>query len=120
MYKNDFTIPSGAQLPTPVGYKLLVMVPVLEDKTKGGIIRPDALKSAETTASIAVKVLALGKDAYCDADKFPFGPWCKAGDIVITRAYSGTRFDIGEREFRIINDDSVEGTVPDITQLTRR
>jgi co-chaperonin GroES (HSP10) len=120
MYKNDFSIPEGAQLPTPVGYKILVMVPILEDKTKGGIIRPDALKAAETTASIAVKVLALGKDAYSDPDKFPYGPWCQVGDVVITRAYSGTRFDIGDREFRIINDDSVEGVVPDITQLARK
>lgn len=120
MYQNDFTIPAGAKLPTPTGYRLLVMVPRLEEKTKGGIIRPDGLKAAEQTASIACKVIALGSDAYKDQDKFPDGPWCKPGDLVIVRAYSGTRFDIGDREFRIINDDTVEGIVPDITQLTRK
>ena len=120
MYKEDFSIPQGARLPKPSGYRILVMVPILDEKTKGGIIRPDTLKAAEQTASIAVKVLELGPDAYKDIDKFPNGPWCQPGDVVITRAYSGTRFDIGEREFRLINDDSVEGVVPDITQLVRK
>lgn len=120
MYKDDFSIPKGAKLPKPTGYRILVMMPLLEDKTKGGIIRPDALKSAEQTASMAAKVLEFGPDAYKDEDKFPTGAWCQPGDIVITRAYSGTRFDIGEREFRLINDDSVEGVVPDITQLVRK
>lgn len=120
MYNNDFSIPKGALLPKPKGYRILCMVPTLEEKTKGGIIKPTSTTSAEQTASIALKVLELGDDAYADADKFPNGPWCQPGDIVIVRAYSGTRFDIGDREFRLINDDTVEATVPDITQLMRK
>ena len=40
-------------------------------------------------------------------------PWCKEGDFVITRAYSGTRIKIFGNEFRIINDDTVEAVVDD-------
>ena len=48
-----------------------------------------------------------------DKDKFPTGPWCKEGDFVLTRPYAGTRIRIHDREFRIINDDTVEGVVSD-------
>jgi co-chaperonin GroES (HSP10) len=58
-------------------------------------------------------VMALGPDAYKDTAKFPSGAWCKEGDFVLVRAYTGTRFKIHGREFRIIYDDQVEGTVDD-------
>jgi co-chaperonin GroES (HSP10) len=52
-------------------------------------------------------------------DKFPSGPWCKQGDFIIARAYSGTRFKIHGREFRLINDDQVEAVVQDPRGITR-
>ena len=55
----------------------------------------------------------MGPDAYKDKEKFPTGPWCKRGDFVIFRSYSGTRFKIHSHEFRIINDDTVEAVVED-------
>jgi chaperonin GroES len=102
-----------AKLPTPVGYKLLIAVPEVSEKTDGGVYMPDSLKKAEETASIIGFVISLGTEAYSDAAKFPDGPWCKEGDFVIFRSYSGTRFKVLGKEFRLINDDTVEAVVED-------
>ena len=61
----------------------------------------------------------MGPDAYNDTDKFPDGPWCKVGDFVITRPYTGTRIMIHGKEFRLINDDQVEATVEDPRGIRR-
>lgn len=100
------------KLPHPKGYRILIAVPEVEEKTKGGIIRPDILKTKEETASIIGLVLAMGQDCYLDPDRFPSGSYCKPGDYIMFRAYSGTRFKIAGKEFRLINDDSVEAIVP--------
>ena len=64
-------------------------------------------------------VVALGDMAYADQNRFPTGPWCKQGDFIITRANTGTRLKIHDREFRIINDDSVEAVVEDPRGIQR-
>jgi chaperonin GroES len=102
-----------AKLPEPVGYKLLIAIPQMSEKTEGGVYMPDSLKSAEETASIIGFVIKVGSEAYSDSQKFPDGPWCKEGDFVMFRAYSGTRFKVLGKEFRIINDDTVEAVVED-------
>lgn len=122
MYSTDFTVPEGADLPKPSGYKLLVMMAKIPEKSKGGIITPEVARAKEDTAAIVAKVLAMGPDAYLDANKFPQGPWCSIGDLVVFRSYSGTRWDIGDREFRFVNDDSVEGVISELgmTQIARK
>ena len=102
-----------AKLPEPSGYKILVGIPKIEDKTAGGVILPDKLKDAENMASIVGFVIKLGPDCYADPVKFPSGAWCKPDDYILFRSYSGTRFKIGETEFRLINDDTVEAVVED-------
>jgi co-chaperonin GroES (HSP10) len=102
-----------AKLPEPSGYRLLIAVAEISEKTEGGLIRPDQLVKAEETASIVGFVVKAGPDAYADLNKFPNGPWCKEGDFVIFRSYSGTRFKVLGKEFRLINDDTVEAVVED-------
>jgi chaperonin GroES len=102
-----------AKLPEPVGYKLLIAIPEISEKTEGGVYMPDNLKTAEETASIIGFVLKVGAEAYSDKSRFPNGPWCKEGDFIIFRSYSGTRFKVSGKEFRLINDDTVEGVVED-------
>jgi co-chaperonin GroES (HSP10) len=102
-----------AKLPEPVGYKILIAIPELNDKTDGGVYMPDSLKQAEETASIIGYVLKVGSVAYSDPERFPDGPWCKKGDFIVFRSYSGTRFKVMGKEFRIINDDTVEAVVED-------
>jgi chaperonin GroES len=99
--------------PKPTGYKLLIAMPALEEKTEGGIFIPDAMKEAESTASVVGLVVMMGDMAYQDEDKFPTGPYCKESEWVIFRSYSGTRFKVEGQEFRLINDDTVEAVVTD-------
>lgn len=102
-----------AKLPEPSGYRLLIAVPEISEKTEGGVFMPEQLKKAEETASIVGFVVKVGPEAYSDTNKFPSGPWCKEGDFVIFRSYSGTRFKVLGKEFRLINDDTVEAVVED-------
>lgn len=101
------------RVPQPSGYKLLIALPEIEEKTTGGVFIPDGLKDREGTASIIGFVMKMGSDAYADEKKFPNGAWCKEGDFVIFRSYSGTRFKVDGKEFRLINDDTVEAVVDD-------
>ena len=101
------------QLPEVKGYRILFAVPQVDDTFKSGIIKADKTKHIEEHSTVVLFVIKLGDMAYADKDRFPTGPWCKEGDFVITRAYSGTRIKIHGREFRIINDDTVEAVVDD-------
>jgi co-chaperonin GroES (HSP10) len=104
---------SVAQLPAPTGYHILCAVPEAEEKYESGILKDSTTKRIEENGTVVLFVLKLGDMCYKDEDKFPTGPWCQEGDFVLTRAYAGTRFKIHGREFRIINDDTVEGVVLD-------
>ena len=121
MYTGNTTTEEkvASKLPKPQGYKILIGVPEVSDKTEGGVFMPDGLKSAEETASIIGFVMSLGPDAYADKNKFPNGAFCGEGDFVIFRSYSGTRFKIHGKEFRLINDDTVEAVVDDPRGYTR-
>jgi len=101
------------QLPEPKGYKILIALPEPDEKTEGGILKAKQTLHVEEIGSICGFVLKLGPDAYKDKSRFPTGPYCKEQDWVLMRSYSGTRFKIHGKEFRLINDDSVEGVVED-------
>lgn len=103
----------GLQLPEPKGYRILCAIPSVEETFKGGILKADQTRNIEEHSTVVLFVLKLGDTAYKDETRFPTGPWCKEGDFILTRAYVGTRFKIHGREFRILNDDTVEGVVQD-------
>lgn len=108
------------QLPEPKGYHILCMVPNIEEKYgASGLIKADSTIRTEEHATLVLFVLKLGDMAYKDEKKFPTGPWCKEGDFIIVRAYSGTRVKIHDKEFRIINDDTVEAVVQDPRGISR-
>jgi co-chaperonin GroES (HSP10) len=102
-----------SQLPEPTGYKILIALPDVDEKTEGGIIKAQETMHLEEVGSIVGFVMKLGPDAYEDKKKFPNGAYCKEGDFVLMRSYSGTRFSIHGKEFRLINDDSVEAVIDD-------
>ena len=108
------------QLPKPVGYRILVALPQVEDKFEGTeLLKTDKFKYNEHIMSIIGLVLDLGGEAYSDNDRFPNGPWCKQGDYVMFRANTGTRFKIDNVEYRIMNDDSIEAVIPDPSGIQR-
>lgn len=109
----------ATQLPTPRGYRILCAVPNVEEEFEGGIIKADDTKRVEEQTTVVLFVVKLGDSAYADKERFPTGPWCKEGDFVLTRPYSGTRVVIHGKEFRIINDDTVEAVVEDPRGIRR-
>ena len=111
MYSAEISEVAKSIMPEPKGWKVLIAIPQIKEKTSGGIYIPDDLRQRESSASIFGYVVALGDLAYMDEKKFPTGPWCKAGDWVLFRSYSGTRLMVDEQEFRLINDDTVEAVV---------
>ena len=121
MYSAEKTVESSTakKIPEPSGYKLLIKPLEVKEKTDSGIYITDTLKNAEQTASVIGFVVKAGPDAYKDTQKFPNGPYCKEGDFVIFRSYSGTRFKVDKQEFRLINDDTVEAVVDDPRGYTR-
>lgn len=111
----------ATQLPKPVGYKILCAIPEAEEKIDGS----DLVKSAETMRNEEILttvlfVVDLGPDCYLDKERYPTGPWCKKGDFILVRPNAGTRLVIHGREFRLINEDSVEGVVLDPRGITRK
>jgi co-chaperonin GroES (HSP10) len=106
-------------LPEPSGYRILVTIPEQEKEYESGILKSDATMQTEELLSTVFFVVKMGPDCYKDATRFPTGPWCKQGDFILARPNSGTRLKIHGREFRIINDDSVEGIVQDPRGITR-
>ena len=104
---------TAAQLPDVKGYRILCMVPQADEAYESGIIKSDSARQIQEHSTVVLWVMQLGGLAYKDKARFPEGPWCKEGDVVITRAYAGTRIKIHGKEFRIINDDTVEAVVDD-------
>lgn len=103
----------ASRVPDPVGYKMLVVKPEINKTTDGGIALADVTTRREEAGAVVGLVLKQGPMCYADTEKFPSGPWCKEGDFVLLRAYSGSRFMIDGKEFIIVNDDMVEGVVAD-------
>lgn len=107
------------QLPKPVGYKLLIALPKIEEKFESGIIKADKTIHEEHILTVVGAVLDMGDQAYADKDRFPAGPWCKVGDFVLFRANTGTRFKVNGVEYRLMNDDSIEAVVADPRGVSR-
>ena len=103
----------ASQLPEPKGYKNLIALPEIEEKTEGGIIKPSDSRHEESIATVVGWVMSMGPDAYANYARFPSGPYCGVGDWVVFRAFSGTRIKIHGKELRLINDDTVEAVVED-------
>jgi co-chaperonin GroES (HSP10) len=106
-------------LPEPSGYRILVAIPEQDKEYESGILKSDATLYQEEVLSTVFFVVKMGSDCYKDPTRFPNGPWCKVGDFVLARPNSGTRLKIHGREFRIINDDTVEGVVQDPRGISR-
>ena len=110
----------GRMLPKPTGWKILCGVPDVDEKYENSaIVRAEAARKAEENATTVLFVMGVGDQAYQDKDKFPTGPWCKEGDFVLVRTYSGTRFKIYGKEFRLLNDDQIDAVVDDPRGISR-
>jgi co-chaperonin GroES (HSP10) len=101
------------QVPDPVTYHLLCVLPEAQEEYEGGLIKASQTMQYEELLSPVLFVAKIGPDAFADATRFPSGPSCKVGDFVLVRPNTGTRMKIHGQEFRLINDDSVQAVVQD-------
>jgi co-chaperonin GroES (HSP10) len=110
------------QLPDPRTFHILCVVPEAMQEyadSEVGILKSSQSMHFEEILTPVLFVVKLGPDCYKDTTRFPSGPSCKEGDFIICRPNSGTRLKIHGREFRILNDDSVEAVVEDPRGITR-
>jgi co-chaperonin GroES (HSP10) len=107
------------QLPEPSGYRILCAIPEIENKFDSGLVKAEVTVHNEELLTTVLFVAKMGPDCYKDKERFPSGPWCKVGDFILVRPHAGSRLKIHGREFRIINDDSVEGVVEDPRGISR-
>ena len=111
------------QLPKPQGYRILCAIPEAEDtfeESEAGLIKADETMRNEEILTTVLFVVDMGPDCYQDKTRFPTGAWCQQGDFILVRPNAGTRLIIHGREFRIINDDSVEAVVDDPRGIKRK
>ena len=101
------------RMPSPTGWRLLVLPYRGKGKSEGGIIIPEAVRDDAQIQTVVGYGFKTGPLAYKDKEKFPSGPWCKEGDWVIFARYAGSRFRIEGGEVRILNDDEILACIDD-------
>ena len=107
------------QIPDPATYHLLCVLPDVEEEYESGLVKAGQTMHYEELLSPVLFVVKMGPDAFKDEKRFPSGASCKVGDFVLVRANTATRLKIHGKEFRIINDDSVEAVVQDPRGIKR-
>lgn len=108
------------QLPMPSGYHILCAIPEIEKEYESGLLKADQTLHYEEVLTTVLFVVGMGPDCYQDEKRFPSGPWCKIGDFVLVRPNAGSRLIIHGKEFRLINDDTVEAVVADPRGIKRK
>ena len=116
---SSILLATDANNPRVVGAYNFAATAEFED-SEAGLIKADETMRNEETLTTVLFVVDMGPDCYKDPVKFPNGPWCKQGDFILVRPYSGSRLVIHGREFRIINDDTVEAVVDDPRGIKRK
>ena len=107
------------QVPDPSTYHLLCVLPDIDEEYESGLAKAGQTMHYEELLSPVLFVVKMGPDAFKDEKRFPSGPSCKVGDFVLVRPNTGTRIKIHGKEFRVINDDSVEAVVQDPRGVSR-
>ena len=86
----------------PLGDRVLLEICENRDQMKGGILIPDSAKEKPQE----YKVIALGTGKTDDnGNKVPFD--VKVGDIVLTSRYGGSEVKVGDKEYKVVNQDDI-------------
>jgi co-chaperonin GroES (HSP10) len=103
-------------LPTPVGWRLTVLMLTIPEMSDGGVIMATEDREARSVASPQGVVLALGSAAYQDPARFSEGgelkPWVKVGDRVVWKRYDVMTFQIANgQRLGFMNDTQPYGVI---------
>ena len=86
----------------PLGDRVLLELCEVAEQIKGGIVIPDTAKEKPQE----FRVVALGTGKNDDkGKKIPFD--VKVGDIVLTSRYGGTEVKVGDKEYKVVNQDDI-------------
>jgi len=86
----------------PLGSRILVEPSEAEEKSVGGIILPEAAQEKPREG----KVIALGPGRLLDTgERQPMS--VEEGDIVIYTSYGGTEIKYDDKEYLLVDEDSV-------------
>lgn len=127
VFEGDNIAPD--KLPVPSGWRILVGMLKIEERTEGGIILTDEYRKGREYLRSVAKVLAVGDQCYQDP-KFQAGipitertpsPWVKVGDVVMIGQYAGQVVSCLDgtdpQALKLLNDDEVLAVIPDIEVL---
>lgn len=93
---------------TPVEYKVLVLLDKVEQKTAGGIYKPDMTQDRELLNSMAGVIVAVGGMAFEDWR----GTIPEVGDRIMFAKNAGYVWKEGEDDYRVILDKEIVMIVP--------
>ena len=86
----------------PLGDRVLLELCENKEQMKGGIFIPDSAQ--EKPQEFRVVALGTGKNDG-NGNKIPFD--VKVGDIVLTSRYGGTEVKVGDKEYKVVNQDDI-------------
>jgi len=92
----------------PLGDRILIKRLEAEEKTKGGIILPDAAKEKPKEG----RVVAVGTGRLLDNGK-RLSPQVKVGDRVIFSSYAGTEVKVAGEEHLIMREEDIQAIIED-------
>ncbi len=99
-------------VPAPAGHRVVVKVDVVEEQSKGGIIKyatNDAI-DREQEACISGQLVRIGPNAWKAYDDGI--PWAAIGDKITFAKFAGVSLKINGEMYRIMNDEDVTGIFP--------
>ena len=86
----------------PLGDRVLLEICENTEEMMGGILIPDSAKEKPQE----YRVVALGTGKKDDnGNVIPFD--VKEGDIVLTSRYGGTEVKVGDKEYKVVNQDDI-------------
>lgn len=102
-------------IPKIHGSYVLVEPQPIEEKTKGGIIKPDTYIEDVKYLQNVGKVVSMGEMAYEEIrqgeNRFGKTKWCKVGDYVVWKKMNGNKIMYKGKPYVILFDDEIMMTV---------
>lgn len=91
-------------LPHPTGWKIMMLMLTIPEKSAGGVIVIDDAKEARSLSSPQGVVLAIGPQAYQDPSRFS-EPWLSIGDRISVVKYDANMFQLANgQRLGFVND----------------
>ena len=92
------------RLPHPTGWKIMMLMLTIPEKSAGGVIVIDDAKEQRSVSSPQGVVLAIGEQAYQDPSRFS-GPWLRVGDRATVVKYDASMFQLSNgQRLGFVND----------------